>query len=50
MHQIAFGSRAPPGLAGELRSTPSDPLAGLRGASLLLREGDGKEWSVEGAE
>ena len=33
MHQISFGGRAPPGLAGGgAYSDPPDPLAVLRGA------------------
>jgi len=40
MHQNAFGGRAPPGPAGELKCSP-DPLAAKRG--LLLRGKDGRE-------
>ena len=47
MHQNAFGGRAPPGPAGELKCSP-DPLAAKRG--LLPRGKDGKKGGREGRE
>jgi len=42
MHQILFGDQAPADPLGELTARPR-PLSWIKG-SLLLREGDEKEW------
>jgi len=47
MHQISLGGRALPRPTGGAYSTPPDSLAGLRGAYLSGREGEGRRREVE---